>query len=510
MAISEVTKKRYATFLILALITATAGTAVYISQKNEGTQFFKKDIIYGPSQQIGAKPQQQQTSESGYATPTQTQSGGGSSQQDQGTGQSQGQGQQGGGQPLPPPQQAQCTDSDNGLNKNMQGNCIDASGARTDACQGNALIEFQCVSNACQQNLLFCPQGTACVNGACVLPKEVCPVQAPNCLTAQDAAVKGCAQQSNGCGFEGGTPKFCWACQADKCQAGQTICGGFCTNIQNDANNCGACNSKCNYLPENGGKIMCTNGECDFTCQAGYQKETNLQSPFYNTCVKKESTFCIDSDLGKDTHRQGTCTEDYFSYADKCGTNNIVEEYLCINNQCSSEPIFCAANERCEGGRCISKCTDTDGGYILGTQGTCTALAGTFTDTCAQSQTSNSILFEYSCSDAGACLETQSSCPQGQFCDSGACRPIPPPPAGGGGLVQFCTDTDNGIDTSTEGSCSSGGNNYYDTCFSTSSVAEYFCSGSACTFNIIQCPQGQQCNNNKCEQIPIQQYPYPF
>ncbi len=499
MAASTASKKRYATLLILALLAATAGTAVYVSQKDGGEQFFKKNIIYAPQQPV-SQPLQQQPSENGYYyVPSQTSGGGGS-----------GQSQQGGGQQQPqPPQQAQCTDSDNGLNKNIQGTCKDGTTTITDGCQGNALIEFQCAGSACQQNLLFCPAGTVCANGACVAQKEICPAQTPSCLTAQDALAKGCAQQSNNCGSDSGIPKFCWACPEDKCQAGQTVCNNICTNTKTDINNCGGCNSKCDYLPEHGSQVICSNGECDFTCQAGYEKEANLQSPFYNTCVKKESTFCTDSDFGKDTHRAGTCTEDYFSYSDRCGTDSVVEEYTCIDDQCSSQPVFCATGERCEGGVCIPRCADTDGGYVLGTRGTCTSAAGTFTDTCAQSQAGRSELLEYSCSDAGAsCLQTQASCPEGQFCENGACKPTPPP--GGGGVIQFCTDTDNGIDTSTAGSCSSGGNNYYDTCFSAGSVAEYFCSNSACTFDVVQCPQGQQCTGNKCEPVTMPQYPYPY
>jgi hypothetical protein len=59
--------------------------------------------------------------------------------------------------------------------------CIFGSGGdiqvRTDVCdQGGHLVEYSCVSSECVSETIFCPSGSECQNGECVLRRSVVPV----------------------------------------------------------------------------------------------------------------------------------------------------------------------------------------------------------------------------------------------------------------------------------------------------------------------------------------------
>lgn len=67
-------------------------------------------------------------------------------------------------------------------------------------------------------------------------------------------------------------------------------------------------------------------------------------------------------------------------------------------------------------------CTDTDGGYEIYTQGTCTDIFGnSFTDYCATNDIGNKYLVEYICEE-GICVSEGVSCPfMNSACTDGAC-----------------------------------------------------------------------------------------
>ncbi len=64
-----------------------------------------------------------------------------------------------------------------------------------------------------------------------------------------------------------------------QCAAGMASCGGVCTNLQADPNNCGACGTSCNGL-------FCSLGQCSSECAPGLtacgQSCENLQTSFQN------------------------------------------------------------------------------------------------------------------------------------------------------------------------------------------------------------------------------------
>jgi len=74
--------------------------------------------------------------------------------------------------------------------------------------------------------------------------------------------------------------KVCRGCQSDTsrtcgncgsyvcCAAGQSCCGGHCTSLQNDVQNCGGCGKSCG-APGVNESIACVSGLCTYNCVAG-------------------------------------------------------------------------------------------------------------------------------------------------------------------------------------------------------------------------------------------------
>jgi len=66
-------------------------------------------------------------------------------------------------------------------------------------------------------------------------------------------------------------------------------------------------------------------------------------------------------------------------------------------------------------------------------------------------------------------------------------------------MAPFCTDSDNGLNTSSQGTVNaSSGNVGTDFCFNTTSVFEYACSNITGTYSIIACSSNMTCSNGVC------------
>jgi|SRR3989344_5020857 len=63
-------------------------------------------------------------------------------------------------------------------------------------------------------------------------------------------------------------------------------------------------------------------------------------------------------------------------------------------------------------------CSDTDGGMVTATQGTCTDDKGTYTDTC---QSAGKSVVEHYCSPGNRCAGQPQQCTAGRTCVSGKC-----------------------------------------------------------------------------------------
>lgn len=67
----------------------------------------------------------------------------------------------------------------------------------------------------------------------------------------------------------------------------------------------------------------------------------------------------------------------------------------------------------------------------------------------------------------------------------------------GGSVRSTCTDTDSGQNIYVKGNCTKG-TSYTDSCVSSSTLAEYYCSSNRCKSVQISCPSGYSCSNGAC------------
>jgi hypothetical protein len=204
---------------------------------------------------------------------------------------------------------------------------------------------------------------------------------------------------------------------------------------------------------------------------------------------------CKDSDNGKNLYTVGNCTDSCGGpYWDTCFASIEVGEYFCSGDKCELDFIECPNGECCNNGACngvAGWCSDSDNGNDAYTQGTCTDACGgllTGSDYC---DASGNVMEFYCDNNYKHCHVTTISCPPGYACKDGKC-------------VQSaigCSDSDNGKDLYTQGTCTDGSKSYSDTCFASIEVGEYFCSGDKCELDFIECPNGECCNNGACNGV---------
>ena len=122
-----------------------------------------------------------------------------------------------------------------------------------DTCDGTC-VDRQSDPANCGGCNAACPEGVACVAGACACPgaQEVC---AGECTDVQSDFMN--------CGACGKVCDFRLTCTAGTCACPtpQTLCGAACTDTQSDAANCGTCGHAC--LTDG----VCSAGACG--CPAG-------------------------------------------------------------------------------------------------------------------------------------------------------------------------------------------------------------------------------------------------
>ena len=92
------------------------------------------------------------------------------------------------------------------------------------------------------------------------------------------------------------------------CSEGETVCGGECVVVGDDADNCGGCGATCTAPPN--GRGVCLTGDCSFACEPGFSPCatmcTHLAIDFENcgACGKicpvpaNGSATCIDGQCG--------------------------------------------------------------------------------------------------------------------------------------------------------------------------------------------------------------------
>ncbi|NYZ74436.1 hypothetical protein H0O00_04805 [Candidatus Micrarchaeota archaeon] len=200
-------------------------------------------------------------------------------------------------------------------------------------------------------------------------------------------------------------------------------------------------------------------------------------------CVK---ALCSDSDNGKDEAVKGTVTAQGESSTDECAGAGSVKEYYCDGSEIADDTIACGTGMECANGACReATCTDSDGGKDTSVKGTTTKGTESSTDTCVGTTS----VKEYLCTDNEIASETM-QCGSGYSCNAGKC------------VRDVCTDTDSGKDTAVKGTVTYGNKTNTDSCYSSTTVLEYYCSSETTILNEkISCGSGKECADGKCSAV---------
>jgi hypothetical protein len=211
------------------------------------------------------------------------------------------------------------------------------------------------------------------------------------------------------------------------------------------------------------------------TCSIGYECKAGA-------CVKAA---CTDTDGGKETETKGTTTSQDVSKTDDCSGAFSVNEYFCEGLNVSNLSIACATGKECANGACReAACNDSDGD-TPGTAGVVTKGADAYNDTCE----TNTSVKEYYC-EANAVKSRTAACGEGYKCAAGRCS------------KEICADSDGGRQTGTKGTTSFNGTSYDDSCYSGTTLLEYYCASDTLISHAqIECGTGRECYGGICRAV---------
>jgi hypothetical protein len=243
-------------------------------------------------------------------------------------------------------------------------------------------------------------------------------------------AATGCTQPQNlgseALGTVGNPPK-----NDGSCDQGLVVCNGICTDVENDAKNCGACAQVC------GNNGACHQGVCDGACGA-------------------EGKACCVTDMGYSCNNGLTCDNGTCQQPKQCGQCNLANATsACVNGVCmisSCDQGFADCNGIYADGCEVSLYTDANNcgacGQACGNGGQCAKgqcmnanMCGNCNLQNAQSGCVNNVCVIQSCNqgfadcdqnyvngcevslytDANNCGACGKACAQGQQCVNGQC-----------------------------------------------------------------------------------------
>ncbi|NYZ77750.1 hypothetical protein H0O02_05565 [Candidatus Micrarchaeota archaeon] len=315
-----------------------------------------------------------------------------------------------------------CSDSDGGQDRYVKGTASNAIGTSVDGCSdANTVLEYYCSGDMVLLNYLDCPSGYACSDGKCV--------SAPTCIDTDGSGVTTKT-----------TATFGGDSYTDYCKDSRILAEYMCLDGNNPPTS------------------------VDYSCGSGRECSDGR-------CI---SVSCTDSD-GQDIYTYGHVTKDSSTYYDSCTDSTHVKEYWCnTDNAVTIMVDDCPMGYECSGGRCISGCTDTDGGQDAYTHGTVWVGDASYSDRCLDVD----MVTEYYCSGGGLAWTTI-GCDLGYACSSGVC-------------VAKCEETDSGNDPKVAGTTARGTVSYDDTCIDRSTLREYYCLRDMITETTVACTAG--CN----------------
>jgi len=331
-----------------------------------------------------------------------------------------------------------CTDSDKGVNYNIQGEVVADGESYADVCNDGVLTEYSCGVSEVKSDSYSCPDG--CVNGKCMNQK---------CTDTEGGETI----------YAGGTVNIIndsgWFTFPDKCIAEDRLteytCDGDELHIED---------------------ISCPN---DYTCSGG-------------VCYPDVACHDTDEDYGTDgRYHKGTVYYDNQDYKDYCMDEYTVVEYSCFSQRMQEAYLTCPSGYTCTRGACavVDECEDTDGGRDYYEQGETTEPSGfEARDQCINGET----VLEYYCDDDELVASARFDCPSGYACSAGACLE-----------TSTCEDSDGGTDYYEAGTTELEGiSSESDYCID-NTLVEYYCDGSRSVDSIeFLCPHGYGCVDGEC------------
>ena len=393
-----------------------------------------------------------------------------------------------------------CSDSDSGNNVLEKGTVTSGTTAYADTCSGASVVEYYCAAGGMKSETVACPQNYYCESGVCVQPT------CSDSDGGQSSSVKGTTTKA-------GTTS------TDSCRDSSTLIEYYCDSSGNIASKdiqCGtgsacsdgACIESCSSTVETtkyninkkdtatkGAAIMsdyCVDVErvTDFYCESNTIMNKTTYCPQGYSCHDGACTLpqCSDSDNGKDTSVKGVVSKGRNENTDTCYDLNFVNEYYCENNEVLSERIQCPSKYTCLNGACVPltnpTCTDDENTVDKLKRGTVTVGTQKQADTCVDNYT----VRDYYCTSSSNMAHVDLDCASGYYCNNGACI-----------KEVGCTESDNGQDIHTRGYVQlTGGQPIYDSCYTASSVEEYYCLQSGIGSITVDCGYGHYCQDGAC------------
>ncbi len=337
-----------------------------------------------------------------------------------------------------------CEDTDFGKDVLTKGAVRNEKGLFTDSCVDSThVLEYFCANNAIVNQSVVCPETHQCVDGRCVRQSTPPPpvVRCSDSDSGQNYFVRGTVNES-GSRYD------------DVCVDVSLVKEYYC---QND-----------------------TMRNVNYPCPSGYRCEGGRCAAMDNSCS--------ETDSGRDLYRTGTVTvynaRVRNTFQDHCVDSGRIREYYCSGNLQTYEEISCPYDYQCVDGACTSgTCRDTDSSDNIYVRGTVTK-AHSFDDYCASSGS----VVKYYCS-GNEIRDATYGCPSGYRCSDGRCVVS---------STVSCTDSDDGQNRYATGTTTDGSGSSTDYCASTTSVSEYYCSGTSRQSTVLSCGTGYECSAGRC------------
>lgn len=188
---------------------------------------------------------------------------------------------------------------------------------------------------------MACTGGESCISGACLL---VCVGGTTLCGTPSANYCTNLQRDNENCGACGQACAPGYACTNGLCcTTVETGCGGACVDTRTDVRNCGSCGNAC---PSGS---VCNNGSCGFSCAGG---STNCGGACVDlsTDVRNCGTCGNACPVGMVCDGAGLCANACIATLTNCGG-------ACVNTRidranCGACGVACAAGQECIQGRC--------------------------------------------------------------------------------------------------------------------------------------------------------------